>query len=128
IEKRSIDVVPHDVLDSIFRDRAWVYNTQALRVYRRASIEYSADENDAGYTEELFAGEPFFEVDGIDYLFMAPPQTISISSGTKEKKIAFNTDPMSISAYGWIRLREGKLDDAEKAFRIAIAADPCDSD
>jgi tetratricopeptide (TPR) repeat protein len=129
VDQRAIDINNAGILDSIFSSRAFVYNTNALRVYRRESIEYAVNASDAGSSAELVAGDPFFEIRGIDYVFTAPPQTIELSSSTsKEIKTAFNTDNHSISAFGRLRWQQGKLDEAEKAFRIATKADPCDID
>lgn len=127
LEKKSVNVEAHSAIDSIFENRAYVYNTQALRVYRRASLVYASNESDRGYSAELVAGEPWFEVKGVDYIFSAAPEEVELSSSSSSAtKTEFNIAPMSISAYGIWKLREGKAEDAEKAFRIAMNADPCD--
>jgi tetratricopeptide (TPR) repeat protein len=127
LEQRSIDVVGHGLLESIFENRAFVFNTLGMRVYRRASITYSPNESDRDYSAEFTGGEKFFEITGIDYLFTGAPETIEMSSGTtRETKSEFTTESMSLTSYGFMRLREGKTDDAEKAFRTVLGADACD--
>ena len=124
IERRRVVIDSTSPID--FSNRAYVYNTQALRVYRRSRIEY-ATSNDGQSSAEFIAGDPFFQVEGVDYLFTAPPQTVQLSSGsTRTTKIAFEAESASITAYGRMRLGENKLDDAAKAFGAAINADPCD--
>lgn len=126
IEKRSITIAETSPID--FTTRAFVYNTQALRVYRRSNIVYSSS-NDGESSSEFIAGDPFFEVQGVDYLFTAPPQTVELSSGsTRTTKVAFEIEPASLAAYGHMRIRENKFDDAAKAFSAEVAAEPCDLD
>jgi len=122
IEQRSINVT-----GSFLEARAFVFNTLGMRVYRRASITYSPNESDRAYSAELIGGEKWFEASGIDYLFAGAPQEIEMSSGSsQETKSELTADVMSLTSYGWMRVREGKNDEAEKAFRTVLAADSCD--
>jgi len=126
IETRDIDIEGKDVLASIFDHRAYVYNTAALRVYRRASIDYAANERDAGYREELVALNPFFEIDHLDYIFETPPQTVELSSGqSKTTKHAFMKTGLTLLQYAQMRLQEEHVADAEKALRVFMKYEPC---
>jgi len=123
IEQRAITVTSPGFLEN----RRFVFNTLGLRVYRRASITYSPNEGDRDYSAEFTGGEKWFEVSGVDYMFAAAPNEIQMSSGsTRETKTEFTTESMSLTSYGFMRLREGKVDEAEKAFRTTLAADACD--
>ena len=125
IETRDIDIENEGFS---FGGRKYVYNTAALRVYKRASIDYAANENDAGYSEELVALQPFFTIDHLDYVFEMPPQTVELSSGqSKTTKHAFLTTPMTLEQFAQARLSENNLGDAEKALRIVTTFDPCNA-
>ena len=123
IEQRSINVE-----GSYLEERAYVFNTRGLRVYRRASITYSPNESDRAYSAELTAGEKWFQVTDVDYMFASAPDEIQMSSGSsRETKTEFTADAMSLAQYGRMRVREGKNDEAEKAFRTEVEADACDT-
>jgi len=129
IETRDIDVEGKSIATSIFSHRAYVYNTGALRVYKRASIDYAANERDAGYREELIALKPFFEIDHLDYIFEPPPQTVELSSGqSKTTKHAFMKTGLTLLQYAQMRLQEENIAEAEKALRVFTKFEPCDVD
>jgi len=129
IETRDIDVEGRSFAASLFSHRAYVYNTAALRVYKRASIDYAANERDAGYREELIALKPFFEIDHLDYIFEMPPRTVELSSGqSKTTKHAFMKTGLTLLQYAQMRLQEQNIAEAEKALRVFTKFDPCNVD
>jgi len=124
IETRDIDIADEGFS---LGGHQYVYNTAALRVYKRASIDYAADENDAGYSEELVALQPFFRIDHLDYVFETPPQRVELSSGqSKTTKHAFLISPFSLAQYAELRLQYQNVAEAEKALRVAVNFTPCD--
>jgi len=129
IETRDVDVEGGNVASSIFTGRAYVYNTAALRVYKRAAIDYAANERDAGYNEQLVALQPFFEIDHLDYIFEMPPQTVELSSGqSKTTKHAFLMSQLTLLQYARLRAEEQNFAEAAKALRVVNGFEPCNVD
>lgn len=129
IETRDIDITEKSFVAAMFDHRAYVYNAGALRVYKKASIDYAANENDAGYREELIALKPFFEIDHVDYIFEDPPRTVELSSGqSKTTKHAFMKTGLTLLQYAQMRLQEENVTEAETALQVFTRFEPCSVD
>jgi tetratricopeptide (TPR) repeat protein len=125
IEERSIILTMPKIFASVFDARAYVYNVGGQRVYSYQELEYSTIEGMGGH-KESFIADPFFQVDGIDFMFTQPPKTVEVSSGTTTTRKALELTDWSLVDYAGSRLTENNFVEAEKAFRAAVKWDLCD--
>ena len=126
IERYTARVPKLDLFDALMKDRFFVYNVAAARVYAREEIGYAESAENQTYRRTLVAFERFFEQDGVDFIFKAAPETIQVDShSTVTKKTAFNVTELDANGVAVAWFGEGKVDEAVGALRRALAAQPC---
>jgi tetratricopeptide (TPR) repeat protein len=127
LDERTIHVARPGWFDTLTGNRAFVYNTAGMRVYERATIIYSTSPSSEPPPEYL-AGEAFFPVDGIDYFFSEPPQTIELSSSTSSetKHGLAIARGVTLVEYANEQSYEGQVERASQLLEQALAFDACD--
>jgi tetratricopeptide (TPR) repeat protein len=127
IERTTADIPKLDLFDALGSDRLFVYNVAAAHLYQREEIGYASSEANRTYKQSFVGLERFFQQEGVDYVFQAAPETLSVdSSSSVTRKVAFNVAPhLTFNRAGVIWFEEGRKEDAERAFRRAIEREPC---
>src|SRR5205085_3398786 len=127
IEERQITVTTPNILAAPFDNHAYVYNVAGLRVYQMSEIGYSPSEANRS-RKETYTIDPFFEVDGIDYMFREAPDTIQMSSSSSVEYKKSLEPLMKTTLYDYARFRYNDNDfaEAEKAYRAISAWHKCD--
>lgn len=130
IERFTARIPELDLVDALAADRFFVYDVAEAHVYQRETIGYAAAEADQTYSRTLIAFQRFFEQDDVDFVFQPAPDSIKVDShatGT-EKRVAFNVASLDVNQVGRIWFSEGKVKEAEDAFRRALAVQPCSAE
>jgi Flp pilus assembly protein TadD len=129
LEQQAIDIKGHGYLNAVLGEHAYVYNVRAARVYRRAEITYATYEGGQHYEQALYAGQTFFAIDDVDYMFVQAPKSIELSSSASTTtKVAFVIVPdATLVDVGLMQFNENKTKEAEESFRKAAAIEPCAS-
>jgi tetratricopeptide (TPR) repeat protein len=127
IERADADVPAVDLWDALGTNRFFVYNVAAAHIYRREAIGYAEAAANQTYKASFLALDRFFEQDDVDYIFEPAPETIEVDShSSATTKVAFNVSPdTTFNGVGVLWFGEGRVEDAERAFRRALVAEPC---
>ncbi|HEV8580517.1 MAG TPA: tetratricopeptide repeat protein [Thermoanaerobaculia bacterium] len=115
-----------DLFDALTTDRLFVYDVAEAHIYQREEIGYAVSEADRTYRQSFIALRRFFEQQDVDYVFEAAPETMEVESGSSTTvRVALNVAKLDANRLGVIWFNEGKTQDAARAFRRALAAEPC---
>jgi Flp pilus assembly protein TadD len=127
IERYDAKIPEPELLAALFDPIFYVYNVAEAQVYRRATVGYAAREADQSYREEILGLQRFFPQANVDFAFKELPDEIETSKKEGvETRIAFNpAADVGLLGLAFLRLQEGKVDEAERALRKGISIDPC---
>jgi|GEM_PF-1448104 len=126
IERFTARIPTLDLFDALTANRIFIYNVAEAHVYQRETLGYAAAEMNQTYSRQLIAFQRFFEQDDVRYVFEKAPDKIELDSGKgTTTRVAFNVAPYDASQVGLIWFGEGKIKEADDAFRRVLAAEPC---
>lgn len=92
-------------------------------------MTYATYEAARDYKQSYVAGQTFFEINGVDHMFVEPPKTVELSSSASTKtETAFLVVPdASLTDVGMMQLNENKTKEAEESFKRASLLEPCEA-
>ncbi len=130
VERAPIQPTRLGLWDALFSSRFYVYNVAERHIYQRWSVVYSSSSTpSSGGTpsSQLIALQRFFLVEGVNYAFVTPPQSISTSSSASVTiRTAFDVARgLDFATLAAIRMDEGQPGEAARAARKAVEVEGC---